>query len=98
MSLYADPSLLESLVVGDTEAPRRHRSSLEMPNLPSYVYIGDLRPTELIILKQFNSMLHIQSPPYSCDSITVPYSVLSKLTFSSLVFPPNTFFTLEEAS
>jgi hypothetical protein len=66
--------VLESLVVGDTEAPWRHRSSLEMPNLPSYVYIGDLCPTELIIPKQFNSMLRIQSPPYSCDSNNIKHA------------------------
>jgi hypothetical protein len=35
----------------------------------SCVYIGDLRPTELCILKQFITMLRIQSPPYSCDFI-----------------------------
>jgi hypothetical protein len=33
------------------------------------VYVWDLRPTERII-KQFITMLRIQSPPYSCNSIT----------------------------
>jgi hypothetical protein len=53
--------VLELLVVGDTEAYiSLEISSSEMPNLPSCVYIEDLRPTMLSIIKQFNIMLRIQ--------------------------------------
>jgi hypothetical protein len=46
-------ALLKSLVVGDTEAYISSEvSSSEMSNLPSCVYIGDLRPTMLSVIIQ----------------------------------------------
>ena len=45
------------------------RNSTELLYALYCVYIGDQSPTEvMVIIKQFITMLRIQSPPYSSDS------------------------------
>jgi hypothetical protein len=59
------------MVYNSTEILTMACNSMELLYALYYIYIGDKSPIEFMaILKQFITMLRIQSPPYSSDSIT----------------------------